>query len=75
MQQFAVSRCFRFPVMPVSLIHCESTLLLSAGCNLGTVCIAHISGLSSSLLPACVVVKIHPGVSTSTRADSRNRFL
>lgn len=40
LHQFAVSRCFRFPVMLVSLIHCENTLLLLAGCSLGTICIA-----------------------------------
>lgn len=40
LHQFAVSRCFRFPVMLASLIQCENTLLLLAGCNLSTICMA-----------------------------------
>lgn len=42
LQQFAVSRCFRFPVVLVSLIQCENTLLLLAGCSWSTICmVAH----------------------------------
>lgn len=40
LHQFAVPRCLRFPVMLVSLIHCENTLLLLAGCSLSTICTA-----------------------------------
>lgn len=40
LQQFALSRCFRFPVMLGSLIQCENTLLLLADCRLSTICMA-----------------------------------
>lgn len=40
LQQFALSRCFRFAVMLGSLIQCENTLLLLADCRLSTICMA-----------------------------------
>lgn len=74
LQQFAVSRCFRFPIMLVILIQCENTLLLVAGCSWSTIYIVvHFWFVFLTATCSCCGEDL-PGIYESTRADSRNRF-